>query len=258
MALSQSFYMVMKQAARQGLLPQRGAILEFGEANWYGDMPLEVLMSDIEQIVAEPQRRNTIIAAVQDAAQGAHKHRLFHLAKAVYGALFDPTRMDAIDFNGTPTALKLDLNEPIELERQYDVTINNGTAEHIFNVGQFFKTMHASTKPGGLMFHDAPFTGWIDHGFYTLQPTLFLDMAAANGYEVLGMFYFDWRAKVLEKVTGRDAITALVQKHKAAKNTNLITVLRKGAIETPFVSPFQGYYAGTLTPEQAKVWQEER
>lgn len=258
MALSQSFYMVMKQAFRQGLLPQRGAVLEFGEANWYGDMPLDMLIGDIAQMVAEPQRRDAIIAAVQNAAQSDHKHRLFHLAKAVYGALFDPARLDAIDFNGTPAALKLDLNEPIELEQQYDVTINNGTAEHIFNVGQFFKTMHASTKPGGLMFHDAPFTGWIDHGFYTLQPTLFLDVAAGNGYELLGMFYFDWHAKVLEKVPGRDAITALIQKHKAEKSTNLIAVLRKGATETPFVSPFQGYYAGTLTAEQKKVWHNER
>lgn len=258
MALSQSFYMVLKQAFRQGLLPQRGAVLEFGEANWYGDMPLDALITDIEQMVVDPTRRAAIVAAIRNAAQGDHKHRLFHLAKAVYGALFDPTRLDAIDFNGTPSALKLDLNEPIALERQYDVTINNGTAEHIFNVGQFFKTMHDCTKPAGLMFHDAPFTGWIDHGFYTLQPTLFLDVIAVNGYELLGMFYFDWQAKVLEKVPGRDAITALVQKHKAEKNTNLITVLRKGAIETPFVSPFQGYYAGTLTPEQAKVWQEER
>lgn len=258
MALSQSFYMVLKQAFRQGLLPQRGAVLEFGEANWYGDMQLDALITDIEQMVVDPTRRADIVAAIRNAAQGDHKHRLFHLAKAVYGALFDPTRLDAVDFNGTPSALKLDLNEPIALERQYDVTINNGTAEHIFNVGQFFKTMHECTKPDGLMFHDAPFTGWIDHGFYTLQPTLFFDVAAVNGYELLGMFYFDWQAKVLEKVFGRGAIPALIQKHKAEKNTNLIAVLRKAATESPFISPFQGYYAGTLTTEQRKVWEDER
>lgn len=33
---------------------------------------------------------------------------------------------------------------------------------------------------------------------------------------------------------------------------------RKNAVESPFVNPFQGYYAGTLTAEQKKAWQDLR
>jgi hypothetical protein len=250
--------MILRQGFRQGLLPQRGALLELGQANWYGDMPIEVVIADMQAMIEDQPRREAIIAAIRAAAQSRQPDAAFDFAKAIYRALFDPVRIDAIDFHGTAAALKLDLNEPSALERQYDVIINTGTAEHIFNIGQVFKTMHGCTKPGGPMFHESPFTGWIDHGFYSLQPTLFFDLAAVNRYDLLGIFYFDWKARTLERVGNRDAIKDLMAKHGAEKNTNLFTVLRKGAQDSNFAYPIQGYYDGKLTPTQAKAWLEDR
>jgi hypothetical protein len=90
--------------------------------------------------------------------------------------------------------------------------LNNGTAEHVFNVGQLFKTMHERTKPLGLMLHDGPFTGWVNHGFYTFQPTLYLDLAAANDYELLAMFLMDWDAHNVEPIPNRQAILATIRR----------------------------------------------
>jgi hypothetical protein len=256
MALSQPLYGILRWLFQKGLLPQNGAILEFGESNWYGDMSLDALTADIETLVSDPERRNRIISTIRRAASENNEHHLFTIVKAVYAALFNPSVVHSVDAHGTPAAFKFDLNNPIALADQYACTMNNGTAEHIFNVGQFFKTMHECTRPSGLMLHDGPFTGWVNHGFYTFQPTLYLDLAAANDYEMMAMFVMDWDAHRVEPIPDRNAIIALIKKsNEAYRSAGLVVALRKPASDRPFVMPFQGYYAGTLPPDERKAWE---
>jgi hypothetical protein len=255
MALSQPLYVILRWMFQQGLLPQNGALLEFGEANWYGDMTVESLIADIETLVADPGRRAEIVATLRKAGREEDPDDPFTIVKAVYAALFSPTRVHAIDLHGSPAAFRYDLNGPVTLPGQYECTINNGTAEHIFNIGQFFKTVHESTAPSGLMLHEAPFTGWVNHGFYTLQPTLYMDVGVANGYEPVAMFLIDWKAHRVEPLPDRRAILAMIKERGAAQgSTNLFVALRKPAEERPFAMPFQGYYADTLPPEERAAW----
>ena len=51
--------------------------------------------------------------------------------------------------HGTKDSMPLDLNVPHELGEQFDAIFNLGTAEHIFNVYQAFKSMHDWLKVGG-------------------------------------------------------------------------------------------------------------
>jgi len=256
MALSQPLYAIFRRLFQQGLLPQNGALLEFGEANWYGDMSPDALIADIEAFVSDSDRRARIIASIRQAAAETSEHRLFTIAKAAYSALFDPSVVHAIDMHGSPSAFKYDLNDPVTLDTRYECTLNNGTAEHVFNVGQFFKTMHERTKPSGLMLHEGPFTGWINHGFYTFQPTLYLDLAAANNYDLLAMFLIDWHAHKIEPIPNRQAIVAMIQRAgEAHRSAGLVVALRKPADDRPFAMPFQGYYAGTLPPDEKRIWE---
>jgi hypothetical protein len=256
MALSQPLYVILRWMFKQGLLPQDGALLEFGESNWYGDMPLDALTADIKTLVADPERRARIVATIEKAGRDEDPDDPFTIVKAVYAALFNPSRVDAIDLHGSPAALRYDLNEPVPLTERYACTLNNGTAEHVFNVGQFFKTMHERTAPSGLMVHDGPFTGWINHGFYTFQPTLYLDLAEANGYELAGMFLMDWDAHRVEPLPDRRAILAMIKTCSAThRSAGLVVALRKPADDWPFVMPFQGYYADRLPPEEREAWE---
>lgn len=258
MALTQPVYLLLRKAWDAGLLPQNGTILEFGEANWYDDMPIPALLADLATVIGDEPRRREIFDRITELHGKKPDGYLFAIAKLVYAVLFQPQILHAIDFHGTSTAMRLDLNQPIALDRQYDVTMNNGTAEHILNIGQFLKTMHEWTKPGGLMLHEAPFNGWIDHGFYTLQPTLFFDIAAANQYDLLGLFYIDAVHHEIKQMQDRDAVIALIRSDSITSNASLYAVLRKRAVESPFVFPFQGYYAGPISAEQKKTWQEAR
>lgn len=229
MAITGPTYRILRELAP--MLPRGGSLLEIGEANWYGDIAPDF--------------------PCRDKANG------FTIAKDCYADLFAPSRVVAIDFGGSPDALRHDLNASLPIDEQFDLVINHGTAEHVFNIGQVFKSMHDLTIAGGLMIHDSPFFGWIDHGFYTLQPTLFYDLAAANGYEVCRVYVTEIRSGLVLRVGSRDAVAALAKAGEIPMNAGLFVVLRK-LFDQPFRLPFQGYYAQTLSPAGQRAWSEMR
>jgi hypothetical protein len=47
--------------------------------------------------------------------------------------------------------------------------------------------MHDAIKIGGVIYHQLPASGYLDHGYYCYTPLFFREMAAANGYEVMDM-----------------------------------------------------------------------
>jgi len=209
------------------LLPKGGTLLEIGEANWYGDL------------IPEFPCHNP--------------HNLHDVAKDFYAALFAPRRIVSIDADGTGDALRKNLNCPLALTEQFDVSINNGTAEHIFNIAQVFRTMHEWTSTGGLILHESPFTGWIDHGFYCLQPTLFYDLAAANCYEVVTVAIEEIQSQTIIRLDNRDHATNLAATGKLQNNSMLFVAFRK-LVDKPFRIPQQGYYSGTLSDAGMKTW----
>ena len=98
---------------------------------------------------------------------------------------------NSIDINGAYKSEKFDLNKNIYLEynfkKKYNLVINNGTGEHIFNQYSLFLNIHNLTKKEGLMIHVLPFIDWINHGFFNYNPLLFADLAASNKYEIVKM-----------------------------------------------------------------------
>lgn len=66
--------------------------------------------------------------------------------------------------------LRLDLNHPISLSREFDVVFNGDIDEHFFKVWQFYKIVHNHNNSGGLMIHGGQFTGWLDHCFLNSNP----------------------------------------------------------------------------------------
>jgi hypothetical protein len=238
MAISSTHYQLLKSIRH--ILPQGGSLLEIGEANWYGDAEIDFPCSDTSS--------------------------LFAIARAAYAALFAPSRIVAIDFNGSPAALRIDLNcGPhdkgqkfcLELCDQFDLVYNHGTAEHIFNIAQVFRTMHDRCINGGLMIHEAPFTGWIDHGFYCLHPTLFYDLAAVNCYEIVLAAIESIDSKTIIRLEGRDHVGDLARDGKLPNNAMLYVVYRKRG-DMAFRVPMQGYYGGQLSERGNRAWEELR
>jgi hypothetical protein len=100
-----------------------------------------------------------------------------------------------------------DFNHRVALPQRFRVATNFGTAEHIFNIGAMFRSMHDALLPGGVALYVLPAFGDIDHGFYNVHPTTYFDLAQANGYVVDDFHYVDrWdvRNRVLESEVAAD------------------------------------------------------
>lgn len=235
MAITGQLYRFYKDLQLCSALPQGGSILEIGEANWYGDRhPRDFQLC--------PGR----------------EYDPFSVAKECYRKLFGCTDIVSIDNHGTEAALKCDLNVdvPYQLaDRKFSTVINNGTAEHIFNIANVFRVMHDYCEPGGVMVHAAPFTGWIDHGFYCLQPTLFFDVAKANRYQVVNIAVESIAKHSLVYVRDRDEVRELV-KHGIPDNTCLLVALRKMR-DAPFQIPQQHIYTNA-TQSDTTAWHQLR
>ena len=73
---------------------------------------------------------------------------------------------------------------PGEHHEKYDVVFDGGTCEHVFNVPNFLLNVCLMATVEGRIIHDSPTSALIDHGFYSIQPTLYHDFYGANNFEI--------------------------------------------------------------------------
>jgi hypothetical protein len=105
---------------------------------------------------------------------------LFHAAGA------DFLTIDIQNFPTTDRVINLNDSLPEDLIGQFDVVIDPGTTEHCFNVAQCMKNISESLVVGGIVFHQVP-ASYVNHGFFSISPTFFLDYYELNGFLPLFM-----------------------------------------------------------------------
>lgn len=259
MAISKIEYMLLSAAREQGLIPPRPCVMEFGEQNWYGDIGLERLFADIERFVPDRARQQELADKLKEAKESQHEAVWFDIAKIFYATFLDYEDLQAIDLNGTDQAHRLDLNEPVDLGgQQFDMVLNMGTAEHVFNVFQFFENAHRLTRPGGLMVHGMPFLGWPDHGFYSFHPTFYFDLAAANGYALKILVYAEIEPFKMIQINSREHAADLATDQEFGNNSLLYGVFEMPAESAPFQTPMQDVYLGTVSEKVLEAWKINR
>src|SRR4051794_2500144 len=177
---------------RHGLVGAGRKLLDLGSSNLY--------LATQDEIIAFVRRHNPnprddletwaarMAAGAQPGADGKASNQSF------VGEMFEAAGMayDSIDIaSGYKTTL-LDLNKrrlPDHMVGAYDSVVNFGTSEHILNQMNVFAAVHAATKCGGMMMHDVPSVGWVDHGYFCYTSRFFFDLAGYNEYEVVDMWY---------------------------------------------------------------------
>lgn len=145
-----------------------------------------------------------------------------------------------IDASGELDALIFDLNVDIRAQYgfrdQFDLVTNLGTAEHCFDQCAVFRNIHNLCKVGGLMIHAAPSQGNVNHAFYNYQPRFFMDLAKANGYEILSIaFTVDYTPRLIDYT---------IENFRRWDNHDILlyVVLRK-VDNRDFVVPFDGMFS---------------
>jgi Methyltransferase domain len=150
--------------------------------------------------VVPPKEMDGLIAQIYAGGKAAGRH-----AQAPFYSLFGLGPYASIDASDDRATYRLDLSNPIEALPEFDVVTNFGTTEHVFNIGEAFRSIHQLTKPGGVSLHCVPCFAFINHGFYNIHPNLFVEMARANDYSVVDVSYFD-NAFVRNVRMGREGV----------------------------------------------------
>jgi hypothetical protein len=101
---------------------------------------------------------------------------------------------DDIDFvpnEGVSIVHNLNEHIPSDLHQKYDLVLECGTMEHIFDIAQVFRNMVSLCKVGGTICHISPLT-WLNHGFYNFSLTVFYDVYRTNGFTDLKFWMMNW------------------------------------------------------------------
>jgi SAM-dependent methyltransferase len=100
----------------------------------------------------------------------------------------DVSELEMLDHSAYEGAsLTHDLNVPIpdDWREQYDVVIDSGTLEHVFNLPVAIASCMQLVKAGGTLFLSTPANNMCGHGFYQVSPELFFRLFKdANGFEL--------------------------------------------------------------------------
>lgn len=96
--------------------------------------------------------------------------------------------MDASDYE--KATFIHDLNKPLQPSHQYDVVIDAGTLEHVFNFPEAISTAMKLVKPGGYFISIAVANNFFGHGFYQFSPELFYRvLSPENGFAMQQMYF---------------------------------------------------------------------
>lgn len=77
-----------------------------------------------------------------------------------------------------------DLNNPVppKYHRRFNLIVDGGTIEHIFDIRQTMENLVQMCKPSGWVVHLSPASNFLDHGLYSFSPCFFFDFYQANGF----------------------------------------------------------------------------
>lgn len=100
--------------------------------------------------------------------------------------------VDRSDFEGA--TLLHDLNErfPENVRGHFDLVVDGGTLEHVFNYPAALQNCLELVRVGGHFVTIAPASGQMGHGFYQFSPELFFRVfSAENGFAIRKCILFD-------------------------------------------------------------------
>lgn len=165
----------------------------------------------------------------------------------------------SIDIDGSPGSIPLDLNYdsvPDAELGKYQLVTNFGTTEHVANQLNAFEVIHNLTAHGGVMFHQLPMQGMLNHGLVNYNPKFFWMLARSNGYKVVHFdvtggsdIYYELPDNIVASVAPYRPDIAQRRHAMRVADMGLVVILQK-VFDTPYVAPLD-VPTGTTTDNKA-------
>ncbi len=164
-----------------GYLPAAGRVLDLGGSRLLGATPAEIraLLTAHGSSLTGPALDAACAAmSARSEPDGPPFGQKLPLAD-----VFASTRVTCAGLSATNPAV------PTGDRASYDLVLNFGGTVGVLNQFGVFNALHVGCKSGGWMFHQLPATGYLGHGFFCYQPSLFEELARANGYTLQSLWY---------------------------------------------------------------------
>jgi hypothetical protein len=89
-----------------------------------------------------------------------------------------------------------DLEKPLNKKYNnfFNLIIDSGTIEHIFDIKSVMSNIVNITKVGGYVLEIIPTNNFLNHGFYQINPTFFYDFYIANGFKIIESYIVELRS----------------------------------------------------------------
>lgn len=155
--------------------------------------------------------------------------------------------IDNSDYEGAGVIHDLNLPLPLNLANRFDVVLDGGTLEHVFNFPVAISNAMRMLRVGGTLFMSTPANNLCGHGFYQFSPELmFRIFAPENGFELREVTlspttYFDIELAPIRK-TFVVTDPAILRQRVTLMEKRLVLMLVeavKRADVTPFIKPPQ-------------------
>ena len=167
------------------LIAARGSGVEFGRTATLGRQNLYVTKNDLIELLREYAVRSETHNDWPSTLEFADE--LFRLLGSKEYVTFD-----ASAYEGASEVH--DMNYPIAEQHRgvFDVVIDGGTLEHIFNFPTAIRNCMEMVRVGGHLFLQTPTNNFCGHGFYQFSPELYYRiLSAENGYRVERMVAYE-------------------------------------------------------------------
>lgn len=175
---------------------------------------------------------------------------------SLFEAICGGGEVHALDYSPYEGAdIICDLNScdlPDEYIGKFDLVIDGGTLEHVFNQNNAINNINRLVREGGYVYHMLPCSGWVDHGFYSYSPTFFEDVyTKENGFEIMNLQFYVRNKIGTETLESASQDCRLLKNYGEmneyiSRNTDVegvrIKCFAKKLKETDFGCPIQGTY----------------
>jgi hypothetical protein len=169
------------------------------------------------------------------------KNRALYFAEDLLEPLgFTVASLDASAYEGAE--IIHDLNKPIpdNLVGRFDLVIDGGTLEHVFNFPAALENAMKMVKVGGHLFLMTPANNQCGHGFYQFSPELFFRaLSPTNGFDLMRLYI---RAPSEPPYHVADPVTVHGRVELLNSEGTLLMVHARKTANVPFTVPQQSDY----------------
>jgi hypothetical protein len=148
-----------------------------------------------------------------------------------------------------------DLNEPIpdHLKGAYDVVIDGGTCEHVFNYPCAIRNCMEMVRVGGTLITCPPANNHCGHGFYQISPEAhYRVLCKENGFRIEQVVMFEWGRRQWYEVLDPQQVRARVELQSGSRPVVMMTrATRIAAVPIFHKWPQQIDYVAAWTKAEA-------